>query len=165
MNYFRVTAIDVITEGLNKIWLISHSPLLSEQRTNSILTSRPWGHAVLRGWLRHYATRFQLPMRWIFQFTSSFQPWDLIEMSSRNLREVKGGRRLRLQIHCHLWADCIEPRRPTTLWVSMACYRDSFTFYFNALFEIQFLSCISGFTGQTIVYVCVRRAESVYTSM
>jgi hypothetical protein len=28
-----------------------------------------------------------------------------------------------------------EPRRLTTLWASMACYRDSFTFFFFTFFR------------------------------
>jgi hypothetical protein len=62
----------------------------------------------------------------------STQP--LTEMSTRN---VPGGKRAAdaqvWQPYRHLWVDCLdkmwEPRRLTILWVSTACYRDSFTFY------------------------------------
>jgi hypothetical protein len=57
---------------------------------------------------------------------------------------VKGGQRVRLTPHSHLWADCLdrmwEPRRLTTLWASTAYYSDSFTstFYPSALFQQVF---------------------------
>jgi hypothetical protein len=65
----------------------------------------------------------------------STQP--LTEMSTRNLPECKGrsGRKAD-QPDRHLWADRlenVEPRRLTTLWASTSCYRDSFTFFFNAV--------------------------------
>jgi hypothetical protein len=65
----------------------------------------------------------------------------LTEISTRNLTGVKGGRRVRLD---NLTAICEpivykmwEPRRLTTQWASMACYRDSIPFlpylYLNVL--------------------------------
>jgi hypothetical protein len=53
----------------------------------------------------------------------------VIEMSTRNLSGVKGGRPL--QPHHQLWSSIVykiwEPRRLITLWTSTASYRDSFT--------------------------------------
>jgi hypothetical protein len=61
----------------------------------------------------------------------STQP--LTEMSTRNLPGCKGrpARQADLTAICEpivykIW----EPRRLTTLWAFMACYRDSFTFLF-----------------------------------
>jgi hypothetical protein len=58
----------------------------------------------------------------------------LTEMSTRNLPGGKGrpARKADLTAICEpivykMW----EPRRLTTLWASTACYRDSFTFYYN----------------------------------
>jgi hypothetical protein len=60
----------------------------------------------------------------------------LTEMSTRIFLGVNGGRPTRKadnltavfeRIVKKIW----EPRRLTTLWVSTACYRDSFTFHLN----------------------------------
>jgi hypothetical protein len=65
----------------------------------------------------------------------SAQP--LTEMSARNLPGRKG----RPALKADLTANCEstiwkmwEPRRLTTLWASMACYRDSFTFFMHFSF-------------------------------
>jgi hypothetical protein len=65
----------------------------------------------------------------------STQP--LTEMSTRNLRGGKGEQALKIDdltaicepIFYKMW----EPRRLTTLWDTMACYRDSFIFYMHFL--------------------------------
>jgi hypothetical protein len=61
----------------------------------------------------------------------STQP--LIQMSTRNLPGVKGGRRVGLSTSpsfvSRLSGNMWEPRRLTTLWAFTACYRDSFTFF------------------------------------
>jgi hypothetical protein len=61
----------------------------------------------------------------------STQP--LTEMSTRNVAGGKGqlGRKAdNLTAKCELIVKKMwEPRRLTTLWAAMACYRDSFTFF------------------------------------
>jgi hypothetical protein len=92
-----------------------------------------WGAMLQAGrsWVR-------VPMRWNF---SSFQPHygpGVDSASNRNEDqesswEVKGGRRVSLTTLPLLWADCLDnvghPQRLTTLWASMAWYRDSFMFF------------------------------------
>jgi hypothetical protein len=91
--------------------------------------------------LQAASSRDRVLMRWIFQFTESFQPHygpGLDSASNRNEYQesswgVKGGRGVGLttlplsvsQLSRKMW----EPRHPTTLWAFTACYRDSFSFY------------------------------------
>jgi hypothetical protein len=87
-------------------------------------------------------SRVRVPMRCIFQ---SFNPSSrtmalgstqpLTEMSTRNLHGGKGRPARKAD---NLTAICKpivylmwDPQRLTTLWASMACYRDSFTFYIH----------------------------------
>jgi hypothetical protein len=55
------------------------------------------------------------------------------QMSMRNLPAGKRWPARKADNLIFICADCLEemwvPRRLTTLWVSMACYRDSFTLY------------------------------------
>jgi hypothetical protein len=58
----------------------------------------------------------------------------LTEMSTRNLPGVKGGRPAleasNLTAICEpIVQNMWEPQRLTTLWASIACYKDSFTFF------------------------------------
>jgi hypothetical protein len=88
-----------------------------------------WGTVLQAG-----RSRVWVQMRWIF--------YDAGVNSASNRNEyqetswgVKGGRRVRLTIlPPSVWADYLEkmwePRRLTTLWVFMTCYRASFTFTF-----------------------------------
>jgi hypothetical protein len=64
----------------------------------------------------------------------STQP--LTEMSSRNFLGGQGrpGGVYSWKPHRHLWGDVHkmwEPRRPTTLWASTACYRNTFNFLYT----------------------------------
>jgi hypothetical protein len=88
-----------------------------------------------------------VPVRWIF--TQSFQPHREPRVNSASNRNeyqesswgVKVAAMQGWEPYCHLWADCVEnmwePRRFTTLWPFMACYRHSFTlpFYKDGIAE------------------------------
>jgi hypothetical protein len=72
----------------------------------------------------------------------STQP--LTEMSTRNL---PGGKGRPARMTDNLTAVCEpivwkmwEPRRVTTLWAFTACYRDSFTFFFNSCKGVLWIS-------------------------
>jgi hypothetical protein len=100
-----------------------------------------------RSWLRHYATSWKVAGSIPDEVTGFFnQPnpssrimglrstQPLTEMSTRNL---PGGKRRPVREADNLTAICEpivqkmwEPRRLTTLWAFMVCYRDSFTFFF-----------------------------------
>jgi hypothetical protein len=62
----------------------------------------------------------------------STQP--LTEMSTRNLPGCKGRPARRADNLTSICEPIVykmwKPQRRTTLWASMACYRDSFTFFF-----------------------------------
>jgi hypothetical protein len=73
-----------------------------------------------------------------FQLTYSFQAHYGPEVGSASnivpgiYLRVKGSRRLRLELHRHLWSDCLENVGASTShnpWTSTAYYKDSFTFF------------------------------------
>jgi hypothetical protein len=72
----------------------------------------------------------------------------LTEMSTMNL---PGGQRAPGAICEPIAYTMWDPHRLTTLWASMACYRDSFTFYLDmCMFRNETSSSTRGWVGLSI---------------